>query len=217
MRQRSRSGASRGAAVSVDVAVLSPRGRELAVLAVGDALPWGWLQRGEPSDDAARRIAADALGAQPRDLAQVGAVDGARHPGDADLSIGYVALVPAGDVDAATGARWVAVGQLSALAARHRLMAERAAASVRARMDLEPVAFQLLPPAFTLSDLQAVYELLLGRRLHKASFRRALAAAHLVEPLDEWRSEGRGRPAQLHRFAARRRRSSRRAVRFDMP
>ena len=83
-------------------------------------------------------------------------------------------------------------------------------------MDVAPVAFHLLPRTFTLSELQEVYEILLGRRLHKASFRRALQAAYLVEPTDEWRSEGRGRPAQLFRYAPRKRRGVRRAVRFDL-
>lgn len=69
---------------------------------------------------------------------------------------------------------------------------------------------------FTLSELQSIYELLLGRSLHKASFRRALQAASLVEPTDEWRSEGRGRPAQLYRYAPRRKRGGRRSVRFDL-
>jgi 8-oxo-dGTP diphosphatase len=61
-----------------------------------------------------------------------------------------------------------------------------------------------------------VYELLLGRRLHKASFRRSLTAAFLVEPTDEWRSEGRGRPAQLYRYAPRKRRGGRGGVRFEL-
>jgi hypothetical protein len=69
---------------------------------------------------------------------------------------------------------------------------------------------------FTLTELQSMYELLLGRRLHKASFRRALQGAWLVEPTEEWRSEGRGRPAQLFRYAPRRRRSTRRGVRFEL-
>jgi 8-oxo-dGTP diphosphatase len=73
-----------------------------------------------------------------------------------------------------------------------------------------------LPQRFTLSDLQRVYEIMLGRRLHKASFRRALQAATLVEPTDEWRSEGRGRPAQLFRYAPKRRRRVRRGLRFDL-
>jgi hypothetical protein len=93
---------------------------------------------------------------------------------------------------------------------------DAAVAVVRRRVDQSPLAFRLLPAAFTLSELQSIYELLLGRRLHKASFRRALQAASLVEPTDEWRSEGRGRPAQLFRYAPRRRRGVRRGVRFDL-
>jgi hypothetical protein len=73
-----------------------------------------------------------------------------------------------------------------------------------------------LPALFTLTDLQQAYELLLGRRLHKASFRRALHASWLVEPTDGWRSEGRGRPAQLFRYSPRKRRGHHRGVRFDL-
>ena len=95
-------------------------------------------------------------------------------------------------------------------------MVDAAVDAVRRRIDQSPLAFRLLPPSFTLSELQSIYELLLGRTLHKASFRRALQAAFLVEPTDEWRSEGRGRPAQLYRYAPRRRRAARRGVRFDL-
>jgi 8-oxo-dGTP diphosphatase len=105
---------------------------------------------------------------------------------------------------------------LPPLSPRHRAIVDRATTVVRQRVDQSPLAFRLLPPTFTLSDLQAIYELLLGRRLHKASFRRALQASYLVEPTDEWRSEGRGRPAQLFRYAPRKRRGLRRGVRFDL-
>jgi hypothetical protein len=83
-------------------------------------------------------------------------------------------------------------------------------------LNIAPIAFRMLPVEFTLSELQQVYELLLGRRLHKASFRRALQGAYLVEPTDSWRSEGRGRPAQLFRYAPRKRRGVRRSVRFEL-
>ena len=102
---------------------------------------------------------------------------------------------------------------------RQKALLDLGLAALRDRMDVTPVAFHLLPRTFTLSELQEVYEILLGRRLHKASFRRALQAAYLVEPTDEWRSDGRGRPAQLFKFAPRKRRShqvARRAVRFDL-
>jgi hypothetical protein len=94
-------------------------------------------------------------------------------------------------------------------------MIDAAAAHVRGRVGQAPVAFRLLPSTFTLSQLQELYELLLGRRLHKASFRRSLQAARIVEPTEVWRSEGRGRPAQLFRYAPRKRRPAARGLRFD--
>ena len=91
------------------------------------------------------------------------------------------------------------------------------AEDVRAGEPLTPKNLRTVRPGYGLPP--KYYEILLGRRLHKASFRRALQAAYLVEPTDEWRSEGRGRPAQLFTFAPRKRRASqgsRRAVRFDL-
>jgi len=211
--------------LAVDVVVLSPRADTLAVLLVRAAagarerwtLPWDAPQPGEGLEDAAARIASTVLGATPTYFEQVGAVsDGKRHPGDADVSVGIVALSPLGAGEAAADAEWFPLTALPPVAPRHRSIVERAAAMIRLRVDQSPLAFRLLPPTFTLSDLQGIYELLLGRRLHKASFRRALQASYLVEPTDEWRSEGRGRPAQLFRFAPKKRRGARRGVRFDL-
>jgi 8-oxo-dGTP diphosphatase len=172
---------------------------------------------GEGLEDAAARIAEGALGATPALLEQVGAfADARRHPGDADVSVGIVALTPQIEAALIGGAEWFSLAALPPLAPRHRAIVDRATTVVRQRVDQSPLAFRLLPPTFTLSDLQAIYELLLGRRLHKASFRRALQASYLVEPTDEWRSEGRGRPAQLFRYAPRKRRGLRRGVRFDL-
>ncbi len=180
-------------------------------------LPWDAPQSGEGLEDTAARIASVALGAAPAFFEQVGALsDGRRHPGNADVSIGIAALSPAGVGTPAQDAEWFPLAGLPALAPRHRNIVDRATAVVRQRVDQSPLAFRLLPPMFTLSDLQAVYELLLDRPLHKASFRRALQASYLVEPTDEWHSEGRGRPAQLFRYAPRKRRGARRGVRFDL-
>lgn len=217
--------AVRRTTLAVDVVVLSPRGDALAVLLVRApagarerwSLPWDAPQQNESLEDAAARIARAVLGVTPAFFEQVGAAsDARRHPGDADVSIGIVALSPVAAGGPLTDAEWFPLGALPPLAPRHRTIVGRAAAVVRQRVDQSPLAFRLLPPTFTLSDLQGVYELLLGRRLHKASFRRALQASYLVEPTDEWRSEGRGRPAQLFRFAPKKRRGARRGVRFDL-
>ena len=217
--------AARKITLAVDVVVLSPRAEALAVLLARSApggrerwsLPWDALMPGEAFEDAASRITEAALGSAPALLEQVGAfADARRHPGDADVSVGVVALTPPAELSALASAEWFSLSALPPLSPRHRAIVDRAITVVRQRVDQSPLAFRLLPPTFTLSDLQGIYELLLGRRLHKASFRRALQASYLVEPTDEWRSEGRGRPAQLFRYAPRKRRGARRGVRFDL-
>ena len=189
----------------------TPEGREKWVL------PWEPPAPEETLENAAGRITGSALGVLPVWLEQLAAFgDDKRHPSDSDISVAFAGLVPAGTPPPVGGAyAWFPVGELPALAPRQRVMLDGAIAMLRARMDQSPVAFRLLPPTFTLSELQHMYELLLGKRLHKASFRRALQAAWLVEPTDEWRSEGRGRPAQLFRYAPRKRRPTQRGIRLD--
>lgn len=210
----------------IDLVVLTPRERSLAVLLLRATdpryrdrwlLPWDAPRPDESPEQAATRIARGVLGAPPAALEQVAAFgDEQRHPGDAQLSICFVGLVSHTTAESAGDVIWVDLDKLPPMAPRQRDMVQTAVQAVRRRIDQSPLAFRLLPPSFTLSELQSVYEILLGRSLHKASFRRALQAAFLVEPTDEWRSEGRGRPAQLYRYAPRRRRGVRRGVRFDL-
>jgi 8-oxo-dGTP diphosphatase len=212
--------------LAVDVVLFTPRGHELAALFMpaGPAsrprerllVPSDTLRLDETLDTAAVRIARDASGATPSLLEQAGAIGGAKRQQDvANIAVTYFGLIPD-----ASGARklgeWIALSDTDGLSGRPRDQLDLALAAMRARVDQQPIAFRLLPAAFTLSELQGVYELLLGRRLHKASFRRALHASALVEATDEWRSEGRGRPAQLFRYAPPRRRRQRRGIRFDL-
>lgn len=212
--------------VSIDLVLLTPHGRQLAILLQRAPerakerwmLPWAAVSGDDLLAATASRVAKQAAGTLPALLDQLGAfADGKRHPAGAELSVGFFGLLPAGTpVPVGGDVAWFEFDALPSIAPRHRAIADAAIDAVRSRMDQDPIAFRLLPPTFTLSDLQATYELLLGRRLHKASFRRALHAAWLVEPTDEWRSEGRGRPAQLFRYAPRKRRGARRGVRFDL-
>jgi 8-oxo-dGTP diphosphatase len=211
---------------SVDTVLLTPVDRHLGVLLVrtpsGSSerwmVPWGTPKASDAAlPDSGARIARAALASAPTWMDQVGAFsDSRRHPSDADLSIGFVGTVPLGLLSPpGDDAAWFPVVELPPLSPRQRAIIDSSIALIRAKADSAPVAFRLLPPTFTLSDLQGVYEILLGHRLHKASFRRALQASSLVEATDEWRSEGRGRPAQLFRYAPRRRRRVRRGLRFD--
>jgi 8-oxo-dGTP diphosphatase len=182
------------------------------------ALPWDSPPSDTPIEDVATAIASEALGVTPGWLEQLGAFGREkRHPSDCDISVAFVGLAAAGTPPPVGGAyAWFPVREPPPLSPRQRAMVDGAVSMLRVRMDQSPVAFRLLPASFTLGELQHMYELLLGKRLHKASFRRALQAAWLVEPTDEWRSEGRGRPAQLFRYAPRKRRPAQRGIRFDL-
>jgi 8-oxo-dGTP diphosphatase len=220
MRDRS----SKPTSHTIDVVLVTAVGTELAILftrSTSDrerwSLPWKAGQGGEPLDSAAIRIAQEALGEPPTWMEQIGAfADGKRHPSDAEISVAFVGLVPHETASPRPGNTWFSVADIPPLSPRQKSMVEGAIAAVQARLDQAPIAFRLLPPTFTLSELQHLYELLLGKRLHKASFRRALTASLLVEPTDEWRSEGRGRPAQLYRYSPKKRRRGMRGVRFDL-
>ena len=162
------------------------------------------------------RCGEEALGEPPSWTEQIGAFgDGRRHPSDTEVSVAFVGLVPHETAAPRAGYTWFPIADLPPLSPRQKAMVEAATRVMQGRLDQAPIAFRLLPATFTLGELQQMYELLLGKRLHKASFRRALQAAWLVEPTEEWRSEGRGRPAQLFRYFPKKKRRLHRGVRFD--
>jgi hypothetical protein len=96
--------------------------------------------------------------------------------------------------------RALAPGLGEPMASDHRRILATAIGRLRSKIKYRPVIFELLPEAFTLSALQADVEAVLGLRLHKQNFRRALAASGLVEGTGRMETETGGRPAELHRF-----------------
>ena len=75
-----------------------------------------------------------------------------------------------------------------------------AIARLRAKLKYRPVVFELLPPEFTLTELQRTVEAISGRHLHKQNFRRLVEAGALVEPTGVMSTQTGGRPAALFRF-----------------
>lgn len=82
----------------------------------------------------------------------------------------------------------------------HRRIAATAIARLRGKIKYRPVIFELMPPEFTLTDLQATVEGISGRHLHKQNFRRLVEGANLVEPSGGTTAATGGRPAALFRF-----------------
>jgi hypothetical protein len=82
----------------------------------------------------------------------------------------------------------------------HRRILATGIARLRAKIKYRPIVFELMPAAFTLSQLQRAVEALAGRRLHKQNFRRLIDQQGLVEETGEMSTETGGRPARLVRF-----------------
>jgi hypothetical protein len=84
----------------------------------------------------------------------------------------------------------------------HRRILATGIARLRAKITYRPVVFELMPPQFTLLDLQRSVEALAGRPLHKQNFRRLVEQQELVEETGLMADATGGRPAKLFRFRA---------------
>lgn len=176
------------------------------------ALPGGVL-RIDLDDDlpaAAQRIAGERLGVALPFLRHLTAVGGKSRDSRAPwaLSIAFRALLPLESIDPKAGKRltalkWVPVDdamQGKDLAFDHRDLIETAVMVTRREVDDLDLPFGFLPEKFTLGELQACCEKILGRRLDKSSFRRRLDDRDLLVAADGEMRTGAFRPAQL--FAA---------------
>ena len=212
--------------VVVRVVALSQTRGHLAVLLQNRAGAEGRLDWRLPAarlgddslDEAARDLTIACTGALSCSIDQIGASDAHEVESGRIIAVEYLALLPPPLPDDATHMQtfdWFSIVEPLPIDASQRQLVTRAVLLLQSRMEHEPVAFSLLRPTFTLTELQTVYELLLGQPLHKASFRRALFAARLVAETNEWRQERRGRPARLYRYAPQAPREVSRGVRFD--
>jgi hypothetical protein len=84
----------------------------------------------------------------------------------------------------------------------HRRILATGIARVRAKIKYNPVVFELMPPVFTLLQLQRCVEAIAGLNVHKPNFRRLIEQQQLVEETGETVFDTGGRPAKAYRFRA---------------
>jgi 8-oxo-dGTP diphosphatase len=85
------------------------------------------------------------------------------------------------------------------LAFDHAKILQYALQRLRYKLEYTAAGFQLLPPSFTLTEIQKAYEIVLGEPLDKRNFRRRIAEADILEETGA-STPSRGRPAKLYRF-----------------
>src|SRR5918994_1989850 len=196
------------AALAVDTVVLTVRDGRLAALAVRAeggalALPGGLVGERERPADTARRKLLEKAGLRRGYLEQLGAfADPGRDPRGWIPSIAYLALVPPGTEPADPDAAWIPARGRRPLAYDHRAILRGAIARVEGKLWWSNIAVGILRRPFTLSEARGVYEAIAGVRYDGATFARDLKATGLIAPTGDRRSEGRGRPAALYRFAS---------------
>jgi 8-oxo-dGTP diphosphatase len=170
------------------------------------ALPGGFVLADESLDDAARRELWEETGIQKVFLEQLytfGRVD--RDPRGRVVSVAYYALIDRSRqiIRASTDAshaQWFAVPELPSLAFDHDQIFQTAMARLRGKVRYEPIGFELLPPKFTLTELQHLYELILGKQLDKRNFRKKILSMGVLTRLEVQETVGRGRASQLFSF-----------------
>lgn len=201
--------------VTVDVVIFTLRNQDLQVLLVKRArwpyeahwaIPGGFVGMQESLEEAARRELSEETGIEPAFLEQLYSFgDPGRDPRTRVITVAYMAVVPADQVspvagDDAAEAQWWSMYDLpDQLAFDHAEILEYALTRLRYKLEYTAVGFQLLPEEFTLPELQAAYEIILGEELDKANFRKKLARGNVVEPTGRFIQTA-GRPAELYRY-----------------
>jgi len=173
------------------------------------ALPGGLIQDDESLDAAAVRILYEETGVADVYLEQLytfGQPD--RDPAGRVVSVAYFALIHAAGITLHTQSkyadvRWWPCATLPQLAYDHDTVAAYARQRLEWKLAYTNVVWSLLPHRFALTELQKVYEAVLGRPLDKRNFRKKILALGLVEPVGETAMRGAHRPAMLYRFTSR--------------
>jgi 8-oxo-dGTP diphosphatase len=202
-------------ALTVDCVVFGAADERLEVLLVqrGEgpftaafALPGGFVREDEDLDAAARRELSEETGVDLSYMEQLytfGALG--RDPRGRVVTVAWLALVRPGvhrlepGTDA-QGAAWHPVADLPPLAFDHARILDVAKERLRGKLRYKPIGFELLPEAFTLTELQRLYEVVLERPLDKRNFRRKVLATKLLIDTGERRTGVAHRAPSLYRF-----------------
>lgn len=201
-------------AVTVDVVLFTIRDDDLKALLIQRAqepfegswaLPGGFVGIGESLRRAAWRELREETGVHAGYIEQLHTFGRpGRDPRERVITVAYLALLPSDRLEPvaasdAKDAKLFSLKNLPDLAFDHANILRRAHERLKEKLDDSVIALQLLPVAFTHSELRRVYELVLGVMLDKRNFRKKISALGVIEATGEAKRAGPHRPAKLYR------------------
>lgn len=167
------------------------------------SLMGGFLNEGEDLEAAATRILYDLTGLHNNYLEQLqtfGTLD--RDPVERTISVVYYALINSADQDLATiqahNASWISLKNKPPLIFDHDQMVNVALQRLRYKAALHPIGFELLPPKFTVPQLQKLYEAIYDTQLDRRNFSRKIMATDLLLGTGEKATNSVTKKAQLY-------------------
>ncbi len=201
--------------VAVDAVIFSIKESKLSILLIqmkkkpfekSWALPGGLIEENETTLEAATRILKMQTSMTDVFLEQLATFDDIdRDPAGRVLSVAHYALAP--DVahelkttDKYTDVRWFPIKKLPSLAYDHKHIVKEAIARIHGKIQYTNIAWSLLPREFTLTQLQQVYEVILGKQLDKRNFRKRIDDLKMIKPTGKMRTGMAHRPAALYQF-----------------
>ncbi|WP_020571253.1 NUDIX hydrolase [Neolewinella persica] len=169
-------------------------------------LPGYFVREGEDLDAAAQRVLREVTGLKDVYLEQVKAFGTpGRHDFGRVITIAYYSLVKVEDFElhaagVAQEVAWHSVSDIESLAFDHEEIVQVAFHRLKRSIRSRPIGFELLPPAFTLTDLQHLYEAIWELDLEKRNFRKKILSMNLLKDLGRSQKGVAHRPAKLYSF-----------------
>lgn len=201
--------------ITVDIVIFTIQDNRLKVLLVNrkqepfkgsPALPGGFLKEDETTLDTVKRILQDKVGIQNVYTEQLFTFDDLkRDPRGPVISIAYFSIIPFESIilqesEHTETPHFVDINILPKLAFDHKKIISYAVERLQSKLEYTNVSYSLLPKEFTLTDLQKIYEAVLGRPMDKRNFRKKFLQLNLIEETGKMSPKGRQRPAKMHRF-----------------
>ena len=206
------------AIVAVDLAIFTVQENDLKVLLVKMkkypfekmwAVPGGLIKPNEPLDKAALRELYEKTGIKNVYLEQLYTFGNPkRDPSGRVISVAYFALINTQEIKLKTtkkysDIKWFSAKNLPVLAYDHREIIDYALLRLRWKLEYTNVAYSLLPRYFTFSQLQKIYEIILGKKLDKRNFRKRMLFLKIVKSTQAKERGEAHRPARLFTFVHR--------------